>query len=367
VITPTDTLQKVGAQAVRPTLWLLLVGQIAVALAALYSGDVGPSVVAYAFVFSSFGALAGSIWPTSSVSWLALGFAPMLVVLLVPYAAGALWIEGMWGALRRDVLVDLVRVATAALAFGVSALVARRAGARPPPQSKPDLAEEKKEAQRLKLELVRANLLNQEVTERLRAMISYAVGRVDYYENLRHRHMTIGLALFTGGAALAGFVLKGATEIPPLAALCFGVGAVELFGAGLWITHFYNRTSSPSYAYRGIADIRSWYFVYNLPAGTTDDLAAMELSVNEETARQQAKNVTNNVKRFIERWIEEANDRAGFIAEDLEQVFILQFIQAYKQKAVTKMQRALYRFLVAFAVTLVLGIVIWIGNFGWHL
>jgi hypothetical protein len=350
----------------RPFYWMALAGQLALAVAGLHASPLRASIAAVAVTFFTVGLLSALLWPDKPRSWVLWAVLAPGCTLLLPYVAAFAWVGSIWQAIVADVLGDTARMLVAVTGLFFGSLAGRRTSAsNARVTTRPNLKTQVEAAQQLKLTKVRELLTNEDVSDRLLAMINYAVGRVDYYENLRHRHMTIGLAFFTGGTALAGFVLRGATDIPPFTALFFGIAAIVLLTGGAVLTHAYNKTSSPNYVYRGMADIRSWYYRYNMPPGSADELEASVLSDDQDTAVKQAEGVRTDFERFLTRWIALANEKKGLIAEDLEQVFILQFIQSYKQRAVAHMQRIVLRTLFVFSLAAALALAIWMANAAW--
>jgi hypothetical protein len=201
-----------------------------------------------------------------------------------------------------------------------------------------DFPEERGAAQQKKWEKVRAQpfLDDPVIRDRLGKMIEYGVSRVDYYENLRHRYLTIGLGLFAGGIAF-GALLARAKEHIPHSALLWGLfSMLAVLLTGLILLIYYNLTTAKEYAYRVIADIRSWYFRYHLPSNRK-----LVLSKNREKAVGQAREMTTALEHFLNRWLEFASEKGRFIAEDLEQVFILFVLQRYKYQVVNGMSRVL--------------------------
>lgn len=342
----------------RPIFWALLGGAIATAVVDLYPtrSIVGIGLTG-AIAFSFCGAiLAAAVNPQERWKSLWATLPPGVLALLpLGLVTSSRALRYQWDSIAGDVL--LVPVALGALALStrlIDLLSTRRSAS----ETKKNWSVEKNEFQRLKLAKVRDALKNKNVADRLDKMIDYAVGRVDYYEDLRHRHLTIGLGLVTGATAIAGFLFKGAAGIPPVPAFLLGIGALCLISTGTWLIFYYNHTSSPTYVYRAVADIRSWYYAYNLPSGSSK-----VLSTDPEVAKEQLAAVQDNFAAFLDRWIAWANDEEALIGEDLEQVFILQFIQGFKNEVVRTMQRKLVIGLAGFSVSIGLALVAWLVGF----
>jgi hypothetical protein len=167
----------------------------------------------------------------------------------------------------------------------------------------------------------------------------------------------VGLAVRTGSTAIGGFLLLFVGQIPGLGSVFFGLAAICLLATGAWLIHYYNTSASPTYVYRAVADIRSWYYYYN-PKSTSK-----VLSDDDAIAESQLQTVQANFTEFVKRWTEYAKTEHAFLAEDLEQVFVLQFIQGYKNDAVKKMQKGLVIGMVAFALSVSAAIVFWLIAF----
>jgi len=201
-----------------------------------------------------------------------------------------------------------------------------------------DFPEEREAAQRMKWEKVKdlAFLDDEQIAQRLHKMITYAVGRVDHYESVRHRYLAFGLGLFAGSIAFGTLLVRMQSNMPPVPLMLSVVGMVVVLVTGLALAVYYNDTTAKEYAYRSIADIRSWYFRYHFP--TTRKLV---LSEDETKARAQAQEMGKALEHFLSRWLEFASEKRRFVAEDLEQVFILFLLQRYKFQAVQGMSRIL--------------------------
>jgi hypothetical protein len=137
-----------------------------------------------------------------------------------------------------------------------------------------------------------------DVQDRLYKMIDYGIGRVDYYEDQRHRLMQIGLGIMATGAALLALFSK--LDIPIFQSWAGAwLSALTPLLTGVSLVYLFNRSIGSSYPYRKIVDIRSGYFTYNFP-GKMD----VKLRRSEEKARKQIEDVTAALKTFLDRWVE---------------------------------------------------------------
>ncbi len=207
----------------------------------------------------------------------------------------------------------------------------------------------KTEAKQIKSDLVEdlasSNLSEEELQDRLYRMIEYAIDRHDWYDKQRYRFLRIGLGVTAVASALASLLasLSGSVDAIPLFA--FALSVFVLLGTGITLVVTYNRGVSKDHPYREIADIRSWFFVYNQPEKVEE-----EISNDKTKAVEQVENVKENIELFTKRWVEYAKEENGFIKEDIEQVFILQTLQRYKYQRVEKLSKYLSYGLTASAV-----------------
>ena len=192
----------------------------------------------------------------------------------------------------------------------------------------------------MKADLVEEAKLSEErtqyVQDRLYRMIDYAIGRHDWYEEQRTRFLQIGLAVTAASAALATLLVRLSGGISWLPLLVLGLSVFSLLLTGVVLIYLYNSGIGQSHPYRKIADIRSWYFKYNVPDTLPD-----QLSESPETGRRQVENVSENLKRFLDRWLEYTDEPKKFIEEDLEQVFILQLLQRYRSQQIKSLSSTL--------------------------
>lgn len=216
--------------------------------------------------------------------------------------------------------------------------------------------EQRDSAQRMKWEKVvaRTSLDAPELSERLYKMINYAAGRVDYYENARQRYLTIGLAFFAGGIAFGTLLSRVQEYVPRLPLALAVISMLFVVLTGLILVLFYNATTEPEYTYRLIADIRSWYFRYHFPENRR-----LVVSRRKERARTQAQEMTGALDYFLNRWLEFADEKKRFVAEDLEQVFILFLVQRYKSQIVTRMSNILAVGVLAAVVAVISALLLW--------
>lgn len=193
----------------------------------------------------------------------------------------------------------------------------------------------------------------EEIQKRLEAMINYGIGRVDYYENYRTTFQTIAMGLIGGAFAIAA-LLVGSNANYGLWVSCFILGsALILLVGGIWTLWSYLLESAPDYAYRDVADIKSWYFKYNMPAGTKS--APKKGSVKRESAvRQHAE----GFKAYVRSWINHAADQDTLILEDLEQVYILFALQKFKRDFVIKVSWRLGWIFSLSAILLLVGLIL---------
>jgi hypothetical protein len=191
----------------------------------------------------------------------------------------------------------------------------------------------------------------EDVRTRLWNMITYAAGRHDYYERARRDFLTIGLGLLGAATALEAFLFRLTGDKPWF--LVGGGILIGLTGVGLVFRYIYE--TSPDYPYRNVADIRSWYHHYNLP-----DSATFAVSPAKDVLEKQQASTRDSLKRFAERWLASAapGETAKFIAEDLEQVFILFVLQQYKRVFIRKMGVILIAGITVFTALLISQVIV---------
>jgi hypothetical protein len=175
------------------------------------------------------------------------------------------------------------------------------------------------------------------IRERLYKMIQYAIDRHDWYENQRHRFLALSLGLLAIVATLSPVLASLAAAIPTPVPAAAVASLVWISITAFLMIVIYSRLIGPPYPYRGLADIRSWIFRYSFSAGAS----APRLSKRESVAENQVKEVLDAFKNFKRRWLEIAQKPTNFLAEDLEQVFILHLLQKHRADNLNKMTKIL--------------------------
>jgi hypothetical protein len=101
-------------------------------------------------------------------------------------------------------------------------------------------------------------------TDRLKTLILYSIERVDYYEDYRHRYLTISTALIAFSITFITFIYKdiGILNAPNLIGFIIGASILAIF---CFINIFFYLFNSiyPNYPHRPIAK-SSWFYRYNL-------------------------------------------------------------------------------------------------------
>ena len=188
-------------------------------------------------------------------------------------------------------------------------------------------------------------------------MISYAIGRFDYYSNMRHKYLTLGLSLIGVGSALTGLSTKLLGEINLASSIIGVLGFISLFISGIIMVFIYNRYTTADYPYRKIMNIQSWYFKYKL--GEKSSLVLSEVYSN---AFGQIEYITNDYLNGVYNWLDKTQQKNYFIKEDLEQVAILHLLQKYGSDCVKKMKKTLMWGLIIFVTLFTiafLGEILW--------
>lgn len=192
-----------------------------------------------------------------------------------------------------------------------------------------------------------------DIRSRLWNMINYAIGRHDYYERVRRDFLTIGLGLIGAATALEAILFKGTQAKAWF--LVVGGGVMALVGLGLVFRYVWEE--SPDYPYRNALEIRSWFYIYNVPSHSATAVRpnAEEYEEHAATAKEQLLNFS---KRWLE-WVAPTRFDIEFTVEDLQQVFALYRLQQYKRLFSRKMAGLLlggatvfFLFLVAHVISL---------------
>jgi hypothetical protein len=171
-----------------------------------------------------------------------------------------------------------------------------------------------------------------ELLDRLSKMIDYAIKRQDWYEEQRNKTLSLGIALLGLASFLVTGLLNPAIE-PMYGFRIFAtLTLLAIVGTGSAIILEYVSGASEAYTHRGIADIRSWFFAYVVKE------PVLKAVIADENNRERNKQIIVDAwKKFVEGWIEYQNHPMGFVAEDLQQVFILYLFQAMRRRSLRRM------------------------------
>jgi hypothetical protein len=166
------------------------------------------------------------------------------------------------------------------------------------------------------------------IRDKVLQAIDYAIKRHDWYEDQRFRIFQIVLGVATLALTFAGFFLKS----PPNSSefyWAFGGLLVFIFVAIVRGVLLYNRELDADRPYRSIADIRFWFFRYNLPQHSSGDAPPKLLA--------RVRSVADERRRFFKR-ILDTLDPYHSMREDLEQLFILQVLQRHKTESLRRLR-----------------------------
>jgi hypothetical protein len=174
-----------------------------------------------------------------------------------------------------------------------------------------------------------------DVSDRLAKMIDYAIKRQDWYEDQRNRALSLGVALL----GLASFLVGGLLNVQAGSMCYFRVfGCLTLLSivatAGAIILE-YGIGATESYTHRSLAGIRSWFFAYVVNQTVTE--AALD-DIKKRAANRSI--LVDAWKNFVTGWLEYQRNPTGFVAEDLQQVFILYLFQAMRRSSLRRMTNA---------------------------
>lgn len=203
------------------------------------------------------------------------------------------------------------------------------------------IAQQKEQFREIKSKAVDAARFNKDelksLQDRLYRMITYTVGRHDWYATERDRFLQIGIGLLAASAGIGAVFAQLAEHLTLITNVLVLSTIVSLFATGIGLLYIYNQGVERDHPYRKVADIKSWYFKYNLPSGLED-----EISDDPKLARIQVGEIVDNIDNFVQRWTSLVKEKHGFIKEDLEQVFILQLLQRYRAQQLKRMSRSLF-------------------------
>ena len=187
-----------------------------------------------------------------------------------------------------------------------------------------------------------------EISDRLAKMIDYAIKRQDWYEDQRNKTLSLGIALL----GLASFLVAGilSSAVQPMIYFRFSAGLtlISIVGTAGWIIFEYVSGASENYTHRALADIRSWFFAYVIK-----EPVAKAAITDADRADENREVLIAAWKQFVAGWIDYEKRPDGFIAEDLQQVFILYLFQAMRRRSLRRMITAAYVgaiFIAAFLV-----------------
>jgi hypothetical protein len=181
-------------------------------------------------------------------------------------------------------------------------------------------------------------------TQKISASIEYSIKRHDWYEDQRARLFQASLTLMTGVLAVVAIALRAASTVTASQEKALIVLGLITVGSVLRVILLYNRELDADRPYRLIADIRLWFFRYNLPG-------VGGKRTTKRNALSSAEDVASERKRFMSRVLENT-DLALSIREDLEQIFTLQVLQRYKSESLTRIRWALSYFLMFASIQL---------------
>jgi hypothetical protein len=171
-----------------------------------------------------------------------------------------------------------------------------------------------------------------ELTDRLAKMIDYAIKRQDWYEDQRNKTLSLGIALLGLSSFLVAGLLSAAIEPMVYFRAFAGLTLISIVCTASWIILEYISGGSENYTHRGLADIRSWFFAY-----VVKDPVAKAAITDVDNAEKNREILFAAWKKFVIGWMEYEGHPNGFIAEDLQQVFILYLFQAMRRHSLRRM------------------------------
>jgi hypothetical protein len=190
------------------------------------------------------------------------------------------------------------------------------------------------------------------LAERVRALISYSIDRVDYYEDYRTRFLAYSGSLLAFSSAFAAFIISY-QRIPKnsLPYLLLGV-AVLICTCLISALLYFHDSIYPSYPHRPVSQTQ-WYYLYNL--NRFNRVAQNYLGNSTAKTRQWLLDLRDNIRKLSEQGKKE------MVFDDIEQLVILYIITAYKKNFAERMQNTLTVGIIVFSIVMLISIlsVIW--------
>jgi len=181
--------------------------------------------------------------------------------------------------------------------------------------------------------------------EKIFKAIDYAINRHDWYENQRLNIFKSILAISSIIFTVIGLFISDQDTISGgLRVSICSLGFITLI-ALLRAVYLYNIELDADRPYRLVSDIKAWYFKYNMPPSNDTNKDNLKIS-------EIANGVLDERINFVNRNLENTKIENA-IREDLEQIFILQILQKYKQQSLTKL-RWLFSYFVSFTGILIM-------------
>ena len=174
-----------------------------------------------------------------------------------------------------------------------------------------------------------------DVADRLAKMIDYAIKRQDWYEEQRNRTLSLGVALLGLASFLVGGLLSSAVENMHYFRLFGCVTVLSIVATGVMIILEYGIGATETYTHRSLAGIRSWFFAY-----IVKEEVAKEIVEDVNAQDKNRKILLEAWKNFVTGWLEYEQRPGAFLAEDLQQVFILYLFQAMRRASLRRMTNA---------------------------
>lgn len=189
------------------------------------------------------------------------------------------------------------------------------------------LIEELKKVQKIELDLIdeNGNNLNSDIIikktihslkERLRGYINYAIGRLDYYDNMGNKFSSFSLTLLIVLAPVLTFLINLGFTIDlilmKLYLIPIFLGLITFLFISFSNVATYGKRSAAKYPYRKVADVL-WYFKYNV----------------EITKKPTPEDFVKNLRQFTQKIA--SKDEIALLHDDIQQILILYRLQNYKR------------------------------------
>ena len=152
--------------------------------------------------------------------------------------------------------------------------------------------------------------------ERLRGYINYAIGRLDYYDNMGNKFSSFSLTFLIVLVPVLTFLINLGFSLDlifiKLYLFPIILGLITFLFMSLSNIITYGKRSATEYPYRKVADVL-WYYKYNV----------------ENVKKPTPKDFIKNLRQFTQKIA--CKDEIALLHDDIQQLIILYRLQNYKR------------------------------------